>query len=159
MDFSSFSDSLTSPTGLSVGAAVLAGIATAAWVESRARRADRENPPTGQMIDVDGVRLHYVERGEGPPVVLIHGNTVWHRDFVASALFDRLAENHRVIAFDRPGFGHSSRPRDRLWTPAAQAKLLHAALKVIGAGPSAVLGHSMGSMVAMAMALDYPATV
>ena len=111
------------------------------------------------MIDVDGVRLHYVERGEGPPVVLIHGNTVWHRDFVASALFDRLAENHRVIAFDRPGFGHSSRPRDRLWTPAAQADLLHAALKVIGVGPSAILGHSMGSMVAMAMALDYPATV
>ena len=159
MTFSSLNGSLASRTGLFVGAAVLAGIATAAWVESRARRADRENPPTGEMIDVDGVRLHYVERGEGPPVVLIHGNTVWHRDFVASALFDRLAENHRVIAFDRPGFGHSSRPRDRLWTPAAQADLLHAALGVIGVGPAVVLGHSMGSMVAMAMALDYPATV
>jgi pimeloyl-ACP methyl ester carboxylesterase len=151
--------SSVSRTGMVVGAAVLTGLATAAWVESRARRAQRDNPPTGKMVEVDGVRLHYVERGEGPPVVLIHGNTVWHRDFVASDLFDRLAQNHRVIAFDRPGFGHSTRPRDRLWTPTAQAALLHAALGIIRVGPAVVVGHSMGAMVGMAMALDYPATV
>src|SRR5512141_3143741 len=104
---------VTSPTGLLVGASVLGAIASAAWVERRARRAERENPPTGNLMDVDGVQLHYVERGDGPPVVLIHGNAVSHRDFIASGLINRLAVNHRVIAFDRPGFGHSSRPRDR----------------------------------------------
>jgi pimeloyl-ACP methyl ester carboxylesterase len=150
---------VTSPTGLLVGASVLGAIASAAWVERRARRAERENPPTGNLMDVDGVQLHYVERGDGPPVVLIHGNAVSHRDFIASGLINRLAVNHRVIAFDRPGFGHSSRPRDRLWTPSAQAKLLHDALANIGVERTVVVGHSMGAMVAMAMALEYPAEV
>lgn len=131
-------------------------VAIATWVERRARRADRVNTPEGQFIEVDGVRLHCVERGEGPAVVLIHGNNVWWRDFLASGLIDLLARHHRVIAFDRPGFGHSERPRDRLWTPSAQAGLIAAAMRQLGVGPAAVVGHSMGSMVALAMALDHP---
>ena len=39
-----------------------------------AKKAERHNPPTGRFITVDGVRLHYVERGTGPPLVLLHGN-------------------------------------------------------------------------------------
>ena len=140
-------------------AAVATAAATAAWVEARARRAERDNPPAGDFIDIDGVDLHYVERGEGPPVVLIHGNAVTHADFIASGLMDRLARNHRVIAFDRPGFGHSSRPRDRLWTPAAQADLLRAALERLGVERPVVVGQSMGTMVAVAMALDHPQNV
>jgi pimeloyl-ACP methyl ester carboxylesterase len=148
-----------SPAAVVTGAAAVGAAVTAVWVERRARQAVRDNPPTGRLLDVDGVRLHCVERGEGPPVVLIHGNTVWHRDFEASGLIDRLAVNHRVIAFDRPGFGHSSRPRDRLWTPAAQAALLHAALGQLGVERPVVVGHSMGAMVALALALDHPADV
>ena len=140
-------------------AAVASAAATAVWVEARARRAERDNPPAGSFIDIDGVDLHYVERGEGPPVVLIHGNAVTHADFIASGLMDRLARNHRVIAFDRPGFGHSSRPRDRLWTPAAQADLLRATLERLGVERPVVVGHSMGTMVAVAMALAYPENV
>ena len=140
-------------------AAAVSAAATAAWVGARARRAERDNPPAGDFIDIDGVDLHYVERGEGPPVVLIHGNAVTHADFIASGLMDRLARKHRVIAFDRPGFGHSSRPRDRLWTPAAQADLLRAALERLGIERPVVVGHSMGTMVAMAMALNFPQNV
>jgi pimeloyl-ACP methyl ester carboxylesterase len=139
--------------------AVALGVATAAWVQRRARRAERDHPPEGFLLDIDGVRLHCVERGAGPPVVLIHGNLVWHRDFEASGLIDRLARNHRVIAFDRPGFGHSTRPRDRLWTPSAQAALLHQALATLGVEGPVVVGHSMGTMVALALALDHPADV
>lgn len=140
-------------------AAVASAAATAAWIASRARQAERDNPPAGNFIDIDGVDLHYVERGEGPPVVLIHGNTVTHADFIASGLMDRLARKYRVIAFDRPGFGHSSRPRDRLWTPAAQADLLCAALERLGVERPVLVGHSMGTLVAMAMALDHPENV
>jgi pimeloyl-ACP methyl ester carboxylesterase len=92
-------------------------------------------------------------------VVLIHGNAVTLADFEASGLIDRLALSHRVIAFDRPGFGHSTRPRDRLWTPSAQARLLHAALARLGVERPVVVGHSMGTMVAVAMGLDYPTDV
>ena len=149
-----------------LSARTLAGVAlastataVAAWVEHRSRRAERDNPPEGRFIDVDGVRLHCVERGEGPAVVLIHGNNAWWRDFLASGLIDQLSRNHRVIAFDRPGFGHSQRPRDRLWTPSAQASVIAAALRQIGVADAAVVGHSMGATVALALALDHPEQV
>jgi pimeloyl-ACP methyl ester carboxylesterase len=156
MNRSDLTSSAGPRAGLWAGAALLGAALTAAWVERRSRRAEREQPPCGRLLDVDGVRLHVVERGEGPPVVLIHGNMVTHRDFEASGLLERLARDHRVIAFDRPGFGHSSRPRDRLWTPAAQAKLLHAALAQLGVERAVVVGHSMGAMVALDLALDHP---
>jgi pimeloyl-ACP methyl ester carboxylesterase len=141
------------------GLGVLGAAATALWVQMQARRAERENPPRGEFLDVDGVRLHYVQRGTGTPVVLIHGNAVSLEDFEASGLLDRLAVNHRVVAIDRPGFGHSSRPRDRMWTPKAQAKALHAALQALGITQARVVGHSMGAMVAAALALDHPEDV
>ena len=130
--------------------------AVAAWVQYRSRRADRQNPAEGRYIDVDRVRLHYVERGEGPAVVLIHGNNVWWRDFLACGLVDSLSRNHRVFVFDRPGYGHSERPRDRLWTPSAQASVISKAMLELGLADAAVVGHSMGSLVALALALDHP---
>lgn len=133
--------------------------ALAVWVANKARQAERDHPPAGQFIELDGVRLHYVERGEGPPVVLIHGNTVTSADFEASGLMDSLAARHRVIAFDRPGYGHSTRPRNRLWTPAAQAYLLYSALQQLGVERPVVVGHSMGTLVALALALDHPSAV
>ena len=140
---------------LLAGIAVSA-VATAAWVEMKARRAEREHPPKGEFLEVDGVRLHYVEQGAGPVVVLLHGNAVTLGDMEASGLMDKLAAEHRVIAFDRPGFGHSSRPRDRIWTPSSQADLLFAALQQLGVDSAFVVGHSMGTMVATALALNHP---
>lgn len=148
-----------SSSGMAGLAAVAVGAATALWVSYRARKAEREHPPIGQFVVVDKVRLHYVERGEGPPVVLLHGNGVQTEDFIASGLIDALAQRHRVIAFDRPGFGHSQRPRLRLWTPQAQAALLHRALTQLDVGPCVVVGHSWGTLVALAMGLDYPADI
>lgn len=86
-------------------------------VRNQTRRAERDNPPSGEFIDIDGVRLHYIEQGEGPVLVLLHGNVVMADDFRMSGLLERLAQSHRVIAFDRPGFGYSERPRDTTWTP------------------------------------------
>ncbi|MES2887591.1 MAG: alpha/beta hydrolase [Pseudomonadota bacterium] len=139
-----------------VGGLALLGIGSALWVRSRARRAERQNPPRGRFIDVDGVRLHYVDRGTGPAVVLLHGNTVSSADFQASGLIEGLAQRHRVLAFDRPGFGHSGRPRGRLWTPAAQAKVIHQALEALAVREPVVVAHSMGTQVALAMALAHP---
>jgi pimeloyl-ACP methyl ester carboxylesterase len=148
----------TRRTALLAGSAAVAA-ATALWVKYKAGKAERENPPIGQFVEVDGVRLHYVERGEGPPVVLLHGNAVLLQDFLASGLIDSLAQEHRVIAFDRPGFGFSERPRDRLWTPTAQAALVERALTQLGIERAVVLGHSWGTLVALALALDHPEKV
>jgi pimeloyl-ACP methyl ester carboxylesterase len=81
------------------------------------------------------------------------------QDFETSGLVDLVAEHHRVIVFDRPGFGHSDRPRGVVWTPDAQADLIERALAQVGVSHAIVLGHSWGASVAAAMALKYPALV
>jgi pimeloyl-ACP methyl ester carboxylesterase len=77
-----------------------------------AGKAQRDNPPRGRFIDVNGVRLHYVDRGNGRPLVLFHGNGSMIQDFESSGLIDLAAANYRVIVFDRPGFGHSLRQQE-----------------------------------------------
>jgi pimeloyl-ACP methyl ester carboxylesterase len=147
------------PTRLGAVAVSAAAAATAVWVHDRARQAEQDHPPPGRFIHIDGVRLHYLLRGDvdQPAVVLLHGNAVTLDDFRASGLLDKLATRYTVLAFDRPGFGHSTRPRDRLWTPALQAQLLQRAIVALGVRrPPVLLGHSLGAMVALAWALDHP---
>jgi pimeloyl-ACP methyl ester carboxylesterase len=144
-------------------APVLAGSAAALgaavlYNRQRAGAAECKTPPIGRFLDVDGVRLHYIERGEGEPVVLIHGNGTMIQDFTVSGLVDRLASRYRVIVIDRPGYGYSSRPR-QLWTPRAHAKLFRRALKQLGVEQAVILGHSWGTLVAVALAVEYPALV
>ena len=124
----------------------------------QARDAERQYPPIGRFLDVDGVRLHYIERGQGDPLVLIHGNGTMIQDFTVSGLVDRLADRYRVIVIDRPGYGYSSRPR-QLWTPYAHARLFREALAQLGVEQAVVYGHSWGTLVAMALALEFPSLV
>lgn len=121
-----------------------------------AKKAERDNPATGRFLNVDGVRLHYVERGSGEPLVLLHGNGSMIEDFESSGLIDLAARNYRVIVFDRPGFGHSDRPRNVVWTPDAQAELIKHALERLDVSNAIVLGHSWGASVAVALALKHP---
>ncbi len=137
-----------------IGAAGLA--ASLAYVITKKNSTERNNPPQGRFIDVDGVRLHYLERGEGPALVMLHGNGLFASDFDLSGLLERAAQPYRVIAFDRPGFGYSERPGDQSWTPEAQARLIYKALHQLGVENPIVVGHSWGTMVTLAMALDYP---
>jgi pimeloyl-ACP methyl ester carboxylesterase len=144
---------------LTTAATVGALAATAIMNRVRARKAERENPPMGAFIEVDGVRLHYVERGQGQPLALLHGNGSMIQDFDSSGLIDMAAEKYRVIVFDRPGFGYSDRPRSTIWTPDAQAALIEAALRQIGVERAIVLGHSWGASVALALAVNHEAMV
>lgn len=143
-------------TAASVGIALAAA---AMFVNYKKREVEREYPPEGKFVEVDGVRLHYMEKGEGEPLVLLHGNMTTGMDFTLSGLVDMAADRHRVIVFDRPGYGYSERPRGKAWGAEEQARLLHDALQKIGAAPAIVLGHSWGTQVAVAMALNFPDTV
>ena len=135
----------------------IAALAAAAAVNRYlANKAERDNPPVGRFLDVNGVRLHYVERGTGDAVVLLHGNGSMIQDFESSGLIDLAAKDFRVVVFDRPGFGHSERPRGTVWTPDAQAELIKAALTQLGVSKAIILGHSWGASVAVAMRLKYP---
>ena len=143
-----------------IGAAAVGALAGTALINrSRTKRAERDNPPLGKFLTVSGVRLHYLDRGKGDPIVLLHGNGTMIEDWIVSGLLDELAKSRRVIAFDRPGFGHSERPRSRIWTPAAQATLIADALQELGVEKPTVVGHSFGALVAAALALDHPGSV
>jgi pimeloyl-ACP methyl ester carboxylesterase len=126
------------------------------YVQAKKQAAERDHPPAGKFIDVDGVRLHYLERGAGPELVLLHGSGLFADDFALSGLLDRAAQDYHVIAFDRPGFGYSDRPSGTSWTPEAQAKLVYQALHALRVEHPIVVGHSLGAQVALAMALDFP---
>jgi pimeloyl-ACP methyl ester carboxylesterase len=132
---------------LLLGALVLANVA----LEFIARW---RNPPIGEFLDVDGVRLHFIIVGdpEAPPLVMFHGNGTLLQDLIISGLVDAASSKFRVICFDRPGFGHSSRPRSVIWSPERQAELFCAALTRLGIERPLLLGQSWGTLVALAMA-------
>jgi pimeloyl-ACP methyl ester carboxylesterase len=148
--------------GLAAGGLGAAALLAAAIANGRrARQAERDNPPVGRFLDVDGVRLHLLDRGprqpgSRPAAVLLHGNGATIEDMLSSGLVDRLAEGRRVIAVDRPGYGYSERPRGRAWTAKRQADLVAGALRQLGEAGAVVLGHSWGCSVAVQLALRHP---
>lgn len=145
-------------TTIALAAAASAGLAFANHQQARA--AERARPAPGRFIGVRGVRLHHMDLGAGgPPAVLLHGNGSMVEDWLAAGLFDRLAESRRVVAFDRPGFGRSERPRGEATTPEAQAALIAEAMRRLGLEGAILIGHSFGTQVALALALDHPGLV
>ncbi|MEM6906082.1 MAG: alpha/beta hydrolase, partial [Pseudomonadota bacterium] len=112
-------------------------------------------PPIGKFVTVDGLKLHYWEAGEGPPLILIHGASGNVRDWTFS-IAPELAKEFRVIAFDRPGFGFSDRQAEDGWDPGVQARAIQAGAQAIGAENPIVIGHSWGGAVAMSWALQFP---
>jgi pimeloyl-ACP methyl ester carboxylesterase len=101
--------------------------------------------------------MHYLDRGEGTPLVMLHGNGSMMQELRLSRLYELAATRYRVVVPDRPGYGHSSRPRRSWWGPRAQAALLRSMLAQLGIERPIIFGHSFGALVAMAYALEYPA--
>jgi pimeloyl-ACP methyl ester carboxylesterase len=120
---------------------------------AREAAAEAAYPPEGQMIGVNGARVHAVVRGTGPDLVLIHGASGSARDFTFD-LMARLEGDFRVIAFDRPGMGHSDPHPTAPESPVAQAETLRAAARALDIRAPILVGHSYGGAVAMAWALD-----
>ncbi len=141
-----------------VGLAVAGLVGLSVYARRAVRRFEDLEPESagapGAFIDADGLRLHYVEAGEGDPVLLIHG-------FGASTFSYRfaipeLAQHYRVVALDLKGFGYSERPTSSDYSLTAQADLVGRAMDRLGIERAAVVGHSMGGAVAMRLALRHP---
>ncbi|WP_246673854.1 alpha/beta hydrolase [Mesorhizobium sp. B2-7-3] len=93
------------------------------------------------------------------PLILLHGNGSMAQDFKSSGIFDQAAKTYRVLAFDRPGFGRSTRSRGRRWSARDQADLIHAAAGRLGIENYIVLGHSWGAWVALELARRHSRSV
>jgi pimeloyl-ACP methyl ester carboxylesterase len=134
-------------------------VGLALLVYATAKAVEYRNPPIGKFIEIDGIRLHYYERGSGSPVVFLHGNATMLQDFTLSEAFEAAARQNRAIAFDRPGFGYSTRSATRGWTPSDQAAVIAGALRHLDCGAAKIVGHSWGTLVAIALASRHPALV
>nr|HEX4314458.1 alpha/beta hydrolase [Kofleriaceae bacterium] len=114
-------------------------------------------PADATFVDVDGVHVRYRELGSGPAVVLVHGYGA-SSDAWAGVMPVLAAQHLRAIAIDLKGFGWTSRPEGD-YSPAAQARMVWQVLDKLGVVDVAIVGHSWGSSVALAMAVAQPARV
>lgn len=113
-----------------------------------------------RFIEVDGLRLHYKEAGQGEPaLVLLHGfgasTFSWRR------VLGPLARKRRVVAFDRPGFGLSQRPlrptrRPSPYSPEGAADLTAGLMRALGIRRAVLVGNSAGGTVALLTYLRHP---
>lgn len=138
---------------LTIGLAV-AAVAVHLRAGMREAAAEENYPPSGQILNIDGIPVHAVVQGEGPDLVLIHGASGNLRDFTFD-LVGRLAQDYRVIALDRPGLGYT-RGAHRAQSITEQAALLQQAAAELGAETPIVVGQSYGGAVALAWAVTRP---
>jgi pimeloyl-ACP methyl ester carboxylesterase len=105
---------------------------------------------------VAGRPLNVIDLGEGPAIVFVHGlSGSWPNWLEQLPVF---AGDHRVIAMDLPGFGHSPMPEERI-TISAYARILDGLLETLGVDAATVVGNSMGGFVSAELAIAYPQRV
>ena len=127
-----------------------------AWFShAAAKRAEVSVPVDGEFITIEGNRLHYVDRGEGPPLVLIHGLGGQLRNF-APALVEDLTRDFRVILLDRPGSGYSVRAPGAAAGLSQQADAVAGFIRALGLGKVMLVGHSLGGALSLAVAIEHP---
>jgi len=106
---------------------------------------------------LDGVRIHYLCGGQGPPLLLIHGlGSSAAVEFYYN--LEDLAAHHQVMAVDLPGFGQSDKPPLE-YTIDLFTRVLRDFMASLGLAKASVMGVSMGGRVALGLALDAPAMV
>jgi pimeloyl-ACP methyl ester carboxylesterase len=109
---------------------------------------------SSRFVDVDGVKLHAVVGGDGPPLLLIDG---WPETWYAWRLImPALAERFTVVAPDQREMGISDKPRGTGYDSASLASELVAMMETLGHDHFAVVGHDTGMIIAYALTADHP---
>lgn len=141
-----------------ISALVLWALATALGFKIyRDSQFAAEHPAPGQLIATPAGRVHAsVRGGTGRPVIFVHGNPGLGLDF--APVMERLPQDLKLIAVDRPGYGWSDRPKTSM-TPLEQAEILRAAMRSLGVEKPVLVGFSFGGPVVLAWARAHPTEV
>lgn len=121
------------------------------WVD------DRLFPFTSRYLDVAGCRVHYLDEGHGPVLLLLHGNPTW--SFVYRHLVQALRGRFRCLALDYPGFGLSTAPAGYGYTPAEHAAVVDEFVDALGLTAFTPFCHDWGGPIGLAVAARQPARV
>ncbi|WP_378942645.1 alpha/beta fold hydrolase [Mesorhizobium sp. ANAO-SY3R2] len=123
-----------------------------------ASEAERAVPATGRFLELGRHRIHYVEQGQGRPILFIHGLGGQLHHF-RHTLFSHLDGDFRLVALDRPGSGYSARPADFQGSLTEQAEVIAHFIEALGLEKPLVVGHSFGGAVALTLALAHPQAI
>lgn len=123
-----------------------------------AAKAERLVPARGKFVEIDGNRIHYVEEGEGRPIVFLHGLGAQLHHF-RHTLFGRFGAGYRLIALDRPGSGYSVQAGAAGGRLPEQAALVRRFIEELRLERPLVVGHSLGGAVALALAVEHPEAI
>jgi haloalkane dehalogenase len=116
---------------------------------------DREAYPFAHRhLDVDGGRMHYIDEGQGEPIVFVHGTPVW--SFLYRHLIRDLSREYRCIALDHIGFGLSDKPAGWSYSFAAHSRNLAALIRHLNLGSFTLVVHDLGGPIGLAYALENP---
>jgi haloalkane dehalogenase len=97
-------------------------------------------------------RVHYIDEGEGDPILFLHGNPTW--SFLYRGIVIRLKKKFRCVAVDYPGFGLSAHPENYGYTPAEHADVVADLVRHLDLKRLTVMGHDWGGPIGMRVALD-----
>jgi pimeloyl-ACP methyl ester carboxylesterase len=119
------------------------------------KKAEQLLPPAGSFAKLGSTRLHYVDQGQGPAIVMIHGIAGNLQNFTFG-LATPLAQTHRVICIDRPGYGYSKRSFNADTSLEAQADIIVSLLDHLQIESAVFVGHSLGGTISLAAAQRHP---
>lgn len=114
-------------------------------------------PFNSHFIEVDGGRMHYLDEGEGPPVLMVHGNPTWsffYRNVVAS-----LKDTHRCIVPDHIGCGLSDKPQDFAYRLQDHIRNLNSLVTALNLDSFHLIVHDWGGAIGIAVAEHFYAKV
>ena len=112
--------------------------------------------PEDRFFDANGVRIRYVEHGSGEPVVLLHGLGNSLQSWLDSGVFEKLAVDHRVIAFDSRGHGKSGKPHDVKAYGREQSLDVVRLLDHLAIRRAHIVGYSMGAGITSQLLTMHP---
>lgn len=137
---------------------VLMTLGYVAYSWRQKQKAEKLVPPRGAFTSISTGRLHYVDCGSGPAILLVHGlgGNLAHFD---CGLIDDLAKDFRVVAIDRPGSGYSERPATAPANVRSQARQVAEVIEKLEIDNPLVVGHSLGGAISLALALEKPQLV
>jgi haloalkane dehalogenase len=116
-----------------------------------------EYPFESKFLELEAGRMHYIDEGEGHPVVMIHGTPSW--SFMYRNLVKLLSKQHRCVALDLIGFGLSDKPKDWSYKPRAHAANFEKLMEHLGLRNITLLVHDFGAPIGLAYAIHHPENV
>lgn len=123
----------------------------ASWVDRAAY------PFEPRYFEIDGARMHYVDEGQGEPIVMLHGTPTW--SFLYRDVIKTLAPHYRCIVPDHLGFGLSDKPERGAYHPKDHAQRLQALIEHLQLRDLTLVVHDFGGPIGLSYAAEHPSNV